>query len=120
MEDAGFMRIAERREDLRSDLASTPCGERTVRLDERAERHAIDALHHDEGRLAWVLVEVGDADDVRIAERRGGPRFTTEPFEERTVRALAEDLDRDLATKALVDRAEDGAHSAAAERAAQS
>jgi hypothetical protein len=82
----------------------------------RAERLAVDELHHDE-REPIDLVDLVDRADVRMAHRRGAAGFAEEQPLVALVGEVArrEDLDRHVTPQLLVERFVDHAHAALAE-----
>jgi len=66
----------------------------------------LDQLHHDVGERA-LLADVVDGDDVRVVERRGGPRFLLDARKGvgMMLDAPPDDLDRDIASQTGVEGA---------------
>ena len=81
------------------------------------QRLAVDVLHGDE-RLAVLLADVEDADDVLVLEDTGGVRFLHEAAPDLVVvDAFLEELDRDRAAADLgIPGAQERAHATRADR----
>ena len=86
------------------DLQRTPRRHRTVGVDDVAQRHPVDVLHHDvrqrPGR-GLGLAGVVDGDDGGVVERGGVLRFAPEPEVEARVAGQigAQHFDRDVAVQ---------------------
>ena len=87
-----------------------------ARIEELAQRPAVDELHDDEGRLG-ILADLVDRDDRGVVQGRGRPRLRLEAGEPLGVeRELArEGLDRDVAPEARVPGPVDLPHPAGAQ-----
>ena len=77
MDDAEGVRVGEAVAQLLDELEPAGEGRGLAPSDPRAQRLAVDELHGDE-RLAVVLPDVEDADDVLVLEHAGGIRFLHE------------------------------------------
>ena len=95
--------------------SSTRCArvERRAPPDQLGQRLARDVLHGDE-RLAVVLADVVDGDDVRVLQPRREPRLALEALADVGV-VDAQHLDRDEAIDGRIEREEERAHAALAE-----
>ena len=93
-------------------------GGRLLAADPHRQRLAVDVLHGDE-RLAVLLADVEDADDVLVLEHAGGVRFLHEAAPDLVVvDAFLEELDGDRAAADLgVAGAQERAHPARPDRA---
>jgi hypothetical protein len=93
--------------------AERPLREHRPRVQQRAQRVALDQLHRDVGD-AVALADVVDRDDVRVVERAGRARFGLESPQ--PVRIFADsfrkNLQRHLAAQQQVARAVDFTHPA--------
>ena len=80
---------------------------------QRAQRLAVDALHHDV-RQAGGLADLVDRDDVRVIERGRRARLLGESSEAHRIRreTLGQELHRHVPVQVLVARAPDVAHPA--------
>ena len=89
--------------------------ERRARL--RLEVHALEQLHHEEGRAVELGrdVGVGDADDVLALDAGRGARLALEPLEGlgATAHARQQHLEREVLARARVLDLVDHAHAAA-------
>ena len=115
MEDPGTMRGGERLGDLDRPLDRLVECERPA-CDPGLEGLAIDELHHDEV-APGVATDVEERADVRVVEPRDRTRLAVEalaPFLGSRDRRR-EQLERDRALEARVDRAIDLAHAAGAD-----
>ena len=106
----------ERVGDLVADVDRPGRLERRLRVDEVAQRAALDVPHH-EVELPVALAGVVDRDDVRVLERRRELGLREEAHAEPlVVRDLGrEELDRHRALQAWVVRAVDDPHPATAD-----
>ncbi len=95
-------------------LVAAPQGREHV-----AEVAAADELHAEEGPLIRESPEVVDGDDVGVLEPARELRLAHEARREAAVRALAQDLDRDLAVEPLVARGVDDGRAAVAHDVAE-
>ena len=116
VDDAGAMRLVERRRDLDRDLQRLVERQRALRQPV-GQRLAFEVLH-DEKRRALLLADVVERADVRMRELAIGAAFAVEPFAELRVggQRVGEDLDRDGAVEARVARLVHLAHAARADR----
>ena len=91
------MRVIEAREDLPDEVDDAIA--RQPRLHQLAEAPALDQVHDHELAAALRLADIEHADDVGVAEPRGGLGLAAEPREHRPVAGepLVQDLDRDVA-----------------------
>ena len=113
MDDAAGVRVGQRRGDRCAvsprfvPIERTPC-------DQRVQRDAVDELH-DEHRLAVVLEDVVETNDVRVLEPCQGRCLALEALAQLGVVGdpWVEHLQRDVASEALVARTPDHAHAAA-------
>ncbi|MDQ3035891.1 MAG: class I SAM-dependent methyltransferase, partial [Myxococcota bacterium] len=113
MHDAALVRGRERGEHLHRDALHAPLGHPPLPLEQRAERLALEQVHHEEG--APVLdAEVGDLRDVRMRQRRGELRLALEARDDLGVlRDLrTQHLDRDGSAERLLHACVHGAHPA--------
>ena len=110
------VRGVERAADLPHHRERPRHRERAFALEELLEV-ALDVAHGDV-EDAVLVARVVDRDDVRVVERRGGPRLAHEPLAEALVvcELLGQELQRDLVPEAGVLGAIDDAHPAAAEQ----
>jgi hypothetical protein len=104
-----------------------------IRLLTRNQRHphvalqrvrevlALEVLHHQIGLTLRGIAEVGDVDDVIVADQRGRARLPEEALHVGRVAAVigAQDLDRDLLADDHVRRQVHRAHAALADQAQQ-
>ncbi len=99
------------------DFGGKLCGPGRVEPDVRAVRHGRSSLQqfHAEVRMAVVLPDLVDRDDVGMVERGGGFRLGAETFDEirRREGAAQGDLHRDPAAETSLASLEHQAHSAA-------
>ena len=116
MHDPERMRGADPGGDLRRDVERLP-QRRRLRLQEMAQRVALDVFHRDERLTGGGLTERVDDADVGMVERGGRARFLLEAPRPRVVGAevAGEDLDRDLASQLEVAGQINDAHAAGAE-----
>ena len=116
MNDAGAVRLGQRRYDLHGDVDRGREAHRGAgRV--RPERHAVDEFVGDEVR-ARGLADVENRDDVGVIERRRGPGFAHEARQAIVVRidGAGQDLQRDAAVETRVLREIHLAHPTLAER----
>jgi hypothetical protein len=80
------------------------------------EGFSFQLLHHDKG-LAFVLANLVHRADIRVVQRRGGPRLAPKTFEELAVvdEFFGQEFERHAATELGVLRLIDHSHCAAAE-----
>ena len=120
VDDAAVVGDLEGAGDVGGDAGGLARGEGPVLAQDRGEVLALDELH-DDVRARRVFAEVEHGDDVRVAERRRGPRLVAEAREE--VGVLAElgpqELDRHVALELRVARPVDRGHAALAEQLEQ-
>ncbi len=107
---------ADGREQLLGDVERLVDGHPPLVLEGGAERLALDELHHDEEGFA-VLVEVVDADDARVVQRRDRGCLALEAAAKRRIPRVdvAEDLDRYGDLEPGVEALVDDSHRAAPE-----
>ncbi len=117
MDDAAVVRGGEAARRLERDLDRPPHRERAAGQPV-AQRLAIQDLGDEIGGVV-LRAGVEDGEDVRVIERRGGPRLLLEAADALGVGAQGggEDLDRHVAPEARVPGAVDLPHPARAERA---
>ena len=114
MDDAHAVRVRERRERLHAELGRALRRERAHARDHGLERLAADVLHHHQP-FAFVLEQLVDGGDARMAQPRDRDRLRAEPPRDfGVVQFGVEDLDGDVAMEHLVHRAIHGAHAATA------
>src|SRR3954471_17255727 len=98
MDDAAAMRCVESRCNFDSDSKSIGNWERAA-LQPRRERLALEKLHHEEIG-AVVMTDIVQRADVRVIQRRNGPRLANEALRRRLagpgVRSEHLDGDRSL------------------------
>jgi hypothetical protein len=115
MHDAGGVRGADTFSNLNGDVECVCHRHRPLVQDlpERTPRYQL----HDEDVGAVRRKDVEDCDDMRIVQRRSGPRFVQEAGTPLLVVALVrwQDLERYAAIETLVDRFVDHAHPAGAQ-----
>jgi hypothetical protein len=111
MYDAEVMGDADRRKQLLQQVHRHVHAETPVLVEPRAHRAAFDPLHDDEQHRA-VLVEVVDADDARVVQRRYGRGLAVEALAEvRVARVLlGQDLDGDRYLQARMRGAINDSH----------
>ena len=109
----------ERRCGLRGDPQDALLGQLGLAREALGERLALEELHHDERAAVVGVAEVGDVDDVLVADRRRELRLLLEARDDRfALRVLLEqDLDRDALADQRVRRLVDRAHAALADLA---
>ena len=117
VDDALVVGGGERARDLRGDPDRAHRRERRAEPDRRAERLARHELHHRVGHAVGRGAEVGDVDDVGVADARRRLGLLDEPADRRGVahRLALEDLDRERALDHRVARGEHHAHAALAD-----
>ena len=81
VDDAEVVRDADRRKELLQEVDRHIDAETSVLIEPRPHRAALDPLHDNEEH-GPVLVEVVDADDSGMVERRDGGRLTVESLAE--------------------------------------
>ncbi len=114
MNDALRVRTLERARDRREDLREARERELRVTDEERAQRLAVQALHHDGRRAVLELDDVVHLHDVRVPELSGDAALAKEPAP--LLRRLRlQDLQRHDAMGTLVRGLPDDAHAAFAE-----
>ena len=116
VDDPAGVRGGEGVGDLRGQARRLAGRERAVAGEERRDVLAVHELH-DDVRAVGVGAEVVDADDVRVAQGRGGLGLLPEPRDEGRIAAVlgVEDLDRDLAAQLGVGGTVDRRHAALAQ-----
>jgi hypothetical protein len=119
VDDALGVGGAERRGDLPGDVGDPGLGQRALAVEQLGQRLTLEELHHDEGPAVVGLAEVGDVDDVLVADRRRQPGLLLEARDHLLLaRVLVEqDLDRDPLADERVGRLVDRAHAALADLA---
>jgi hypothetical protein len=119
VDDALGVRGAQRRRDLLRDQQDALLGQRALAQQALGERLALEELHHHERPAVAGGAEVGDVDDVLVADRGGEPRLLLEPRDDLILaRVLVEqDLDRDALADQRVGGLVDRAHAALADLA---
>jgi hypothetical protein len=121
VDDPGSVRVRQRVGDLLADLRYPLPGNASRRRDLRAQRRAVDELHHDP-RDAAVLHDVVDRDHAGMGQpgRRscllGSPRSQFGPLRLRDLRRKQNLLDRYLPVKHKVVCPPDTTHTTAANR----
>ena len=126
MHDAALVGGAEAIADLQRDLVEPIDGEglglavrvaRATELHRVGEALALEVLHHEERGVVGSAAEVGDVDDVRIADARRRLRLEHEAIEDLLVAGVfaPKDLDGDPLADDRVAGRIDHAHSALAE-----
>ena len=80
------------------------------------QRLAVEQLHR-EKRLAFVLADLEELADVRVADGRGRACLAKQPVPHLRIRRRKDGLDGDRALQALVQRFVDDAHAASADQA---
>ena len=115
--DRGGVRGRERRGGLNGDVEDLAQRERTA-LQPLAHRFAFDEFGNDEARRL-VIADFVDGQDVRMIERRRGPRFLQKPGQPLRVGAelASQHFQRDLPAEHRVGGAIHLAHAAAPEQA---
>ena len=119
VDDALRVRGGERRRGLRGDPQDALLGQLRLAREALGERLALEELHHDERAAVVGVAEVGDVDDVLVADRRRELRLLLEARDDRfALRVLLEQhLDRDALADQRVRRLVDRAHAALADLA---
>jgi hypothetical protein len=118
MHDAGLVRGVQCVEHLARVADRFVHRQAALRFDLLRQRDAVEILHHDERRAIFGRAEIVDIDDARMADDRGGLRFTTKTREHLVVlhERWIEQLDRNATPDLDVQRAVDCAHAADPER----
>ena len=93
VDDPHLVRVAEPRAQLEDQFQPADQAQRRPAADDLAERLTVDVLHRDE-RLALVLADVVDGDDVGMGQARRRTGFAGEPLLDLVVEDR-QDLDRD-------------------------
>ena len=116
MHDAAVVRGREAHRGLLQHLGRLLDRKLAFALQHGAERFAFDEFH-DEIRLAFVVADEIDLDDVRIVERGHAARFAQEALLDRLVvrERIGKHLDRDVAVQRSLEALVDHAHAAASE-----
>ncbi len=85
-------------------------------LQTRRQGFALDHLH-DDGRLPFAILHAVDCADVRVVERRGGPRLPPEPLQRVRVacQVARQEFQRHLTAQSEVLRPVNHSHPAAAQ-----
>ena len=112
VDDARFVRRGQTVRQLHGEVEYLRRRQRAV-AERRAQRPPLQQLADDE-RLAVVLADVVDRDDVRMVQRASGPSLLLESLPSRS---RSEDLERDLTADLRVPRAQHAPHGAAADLA---
>src|ERR1019366_1262172 len=121
VDDAGVVRVRERREDGVRDRDRFAGGERTPAAHRALQRLAAQEFHHEHERPAGLLDEVEDADDAAVRELRAEPGLAPEPGGGVVaVRGPAHHLDGELRARVAVLGDPHLAHAAGAEAAGAS
>ena len=121
MQDAVTVRIFDRRGRLLQDLHH-PGQRRSGFLPQHVSKRAsVQELHHEIRELPSLVradAEVGDVDDVRVAQAAAGAGFAAKAFEVlgRAGQGRRDDLQRDHPVGAEVQGAVDRAHPSPAEK----
>ncbi len=115
--DALFVGVLQRRADLADDRERLARGQ-GARVDHAPQVRALDQLHGDVPQVSCAP-EIVDGDDAGVREAGHGLGLTLEALCEAPVAVGRgrQDLDGDDALEALLARAVDGAHAAAADQA---
>ncbi|MEJ7695910.1 MAG: hypothetical protein WKF78_04615 [Candidatus Limnocylindrales bacterium] len=97
MDDPLGVRGRERATDLTGDPQRARDVDRAFALDHAAELDALEELHHEVHAAVARGAGVGDVDDVRMADLRGGTGLAAEPLHQIRHPAVArvQDLQRD-------------------------
>jgi hypothetical protein len=110
VDHAHAVRILQSRAQLIHDLELAHHRQDGTPLEERGERLALDVLHGDE-RLAVLVAELEDRDDVAVLQLAGRPRLARKAFAGlAVVQLLAQELDRDVAADSGIAGAIERAH----------
>jgi hypothetical protein len=124
MDATHAVRVVEGRGHLRDDLGGAGDGNFLVFFEQATQRTTLDPLHGDIGSTgARVGVGVVDADDARMSELTGGPRFQEKSLLQLPLGVGVEgqvgehDLERHLAIEVGIVRQVDPAHGARSELA---
>ena len=92
-------------------MQRAPDVEAPLAVDELAELDPLEVLHHEEERAVGRGPRVGDVDDVRVRDLRGGARLAPQPLDQvgrlavRGVQNLQRDAPADVDVLGLVDAA---------------
>jgi hypothetical protein len=114
VDDARLVRVAEAGAQLRNDLELTKERNRRAALDDLAQRLPVDVLHGNK-RLALVLADVEDGDDVGVTELGDRAGLACEADAQVVVVRFAQELDRDLTLEHRVPGQEQRTHAALAD-----
>ena len=119
MDDAGRVRGRQRPADLDGDLAGALGRQPPLVRQHVGQIDPVEVLHHEVGAAVLGRAEVGDVDDVRVADARGGARLAPEPLDQILLRRVGrvQDLDRDALADLDVLAGVDGPHAAFADLA---
>ena len=82
VDDAGGVRGLERAADLHGDLRGAHRLEAPLVREHVGEVDAVEVLHDEVGAAVLGRAEVGDVDDVRVADARGRARLAAEALDE--------------------------------------
>ena len=102
---------------LARDAQAALDGQRRLTPLQLGQRLAVEELHDDEGPAVVGRAEVGDVDDVLVADRAGQPRLLQQPRDEVAlgVELLEQHLHGDALADQGVARFVDGPHAAFAD-----
>ena len=116
MDDAASVRVLKRLGDLHRKMQRLAPIERPLALHILLEGNALDQFHDDVIHTAGAG-DVVHADDVGMRKHRNGLRFRLEPTAELLIarKLLLEDLDRDKAVQAVIQRLIDLRHATGAD-----
>ncbi len=97
MDHARLVRGLERRAELEHDLFRPRPGHRTEAIELGGQLVSLEIFHREEDVLRRGLTEIGDVDDVLVADPRGGLGLVQEALDElaATRVLVVEDLERD-------------------------
>ena len=117
VDDAFFVGGVERGADLASDLDDFGKRQLAHPTEPLVQVFAFEQLHDDKRRAVFVLVKVGDLDDVGVAQSRHSARFVLEALVDFGVGGgfPVQDFDRENSAGSDVTRCIHGAHAASAE-----
>ncbi len=118
MNDAGRMRGVECGRDLRRDAKRAAGRHAAHAIDLVGEQRTLEVLEDDERHFVPGEPHIGRLDDVRVADRAGGPCLVHESLDDPRIggKLGAQDLDRDPALDQHVLGQIDRSHPAFADR----